>query len=98
MNELAVHPAWYNSIFANCTSSIAQHVNKIWPGLLPTFDWQVVLTNHADELALSKGLLDTDLPLDQARKKFYITDISQKLGYVDNYSVLIRELGHAVGR
>jgi len=96
MNELAVHPAWYNSIFANCTSSIAQHVNKIWPGLLPTFDWQVVLTNHADELALSKGLLDTNLPLDQARNKFYITDISQKIGYVDNYSVLIRENGRSV--
>jgi len=39
MNDLSIHPAWYNSIFANCTSSIAKHVNKIWPGTLPTFDW-----------------------------------------------------------
>ena len=93
MNELAIHPAWYNSIFANCTSSIAKHVNKIWPGLLPLFDWQVVLTNHADELALDKGLIDTTLSIEQARQKFYITDISQKIGYADNYSELIRQNG-----
>ncbi len=91
MNELSVHPDWYNSIFANCTSSIASHVNKIWPGILPWFDWQVLFTNYADSLALEKGLLDTDLPLDQARQKFYISDISKKIGYVDNYSVLIRQ-------
>ena len=92
MNDLAVHPSWYNGIFANCTSSIAKHVDKIWPGLLPKFDWQVLLTSYADELALSKGLLDTTLTLDQARKKFYVTDIALKVGYVDNFSRLIRGL------
>ncbi len=90
MNELSVHPDWYNSIFANCTSSIAGHVNKIWPGLLPRFDWQVLFTSYADKLALDSGLLDTTLPLDQARTKFNVTEISQKVGYVDNYSKLIR--------
>lgn len=91
MNDLVVHPTWYNAIFANCTSSIADHVNKIWPGLLPRFDWQALFTNYADELALQKGLLDTTLPLDQARKKFYVTDIAQKIGYVSNFSILVRQ-------
>lgn len=90
MNELAVRPAWYNSVFANCTSSIAKHVNKIWPGILPKLNWRVVLTNHADELALEKGLIDTTLSLDEARKAYYISDISQKVGRVDDYSKLIR--------
>ena len=91
MNDLSIHPAWYNSIFDNCTSSIAKHVNKIWPGILPTFDWQVILTSYADKLALDSGLLDTNLDIDQARKKFYVTDKSEKAGYVENYSVLIRQ-------
>lgn len=91
MNDLLANPDWYNSIFANCTSSIANHVNKIWPGLLPKFDWQVLLTSYADQLALDRGLLDTDLSLAEARKKFYVTDIAQKVGYVDNYSLLIRQ-------
>ena len=91
MNDLVAHPDWYNSIFANCTSSIANHINKIWPGVLPAFDWQELLTSYADELALQKGLVDTTLPLDQARRTFYVTDRAQKAGYVENFSTLIRQ-------
>lgn len=91
MNDIAVHPTWYNSVYANCTSSIAGHVNKIWPGILPLLDWQVLFTNYADQLALEKGLLDTSLPLDQARNKYYVSKISRKIGYVTNYSQLIRK-------
>lgn len=91
MNQIAVRPVWYNSFYANCTSSIAHHVNKIWPDILPFFNWQVVLTSYADKLALDRGLIDTDLPLEQARKKYYISDISKRVGLVENYSELIRE-------
>jgi len=91
MNDLSVHPAWYNDVYANCTSSIANHINKIWPGLLPKFDWEVLFTSYADQLALSRGLLDTNLSLSQARKKFYVTDRAQKIGYRDNFSTLIRQ-------
>lgn len=91
MNDIAVHPIWYNTFYANCTSSIAHHVNKIWPGLLPALDWQVVFTSYADKLALDRRLLDTTLPLDAARKKYFISDVSKKIGRVDNYSTLIRQ-------
>ncbi len=92
MNDITVHPTWYNSFYANCTSSIAHHVNKIFPGILPTIDWQVILTSYADKLALDKGLLDTDLPIEQARKQFYVTDVSRKIGRVDDYSEQIRNM------
>ena len=95
MNDLVTHPRWYNGFYANCTSSIADSVNKIWPGLLPAFDWQVLLTNYADQLALDKGLIDTTLPLDQARKKFDVTATAQKVGYVADFSKLIRLQGEA---
>ncbi len=91
MNDLGVHPVWYTAYNANCTSSIADHVNKIWPGLLPTFDWQAILTGFADKLALDRGLLDTTLPLDEARKKFYVTDKAQQIGYVPEFSELLRK-------
>lgn len=92
MNDIAIHPTWYNTFYANCTSSIAHHVNKIWPGLLPKFDWQVVFTNYADKMALDRGLIDTDLTIEKAREKYYVSDISEKVGRVDNYSKLIRGL------
>ena len=91
MNSLAVHPEWYNTITANCTSQIAWHIDKLFPGRLPRIAWQTQLSGYADELALKQGLLDTNLPLDQARKKYYITTKSQQIGYVANYSDLIRQ-------
>ena len=91
MNDLAsAKPAWYNTLFANCTSSIAKHVNKLSPDRLSTFSWQLWLTASADELALKQGLLDTDLPIEQARAKFFINDKSERAGDVANYSAEIR--------
>lgn len=92
MNELTVRPQWYNSLFANCTSAIVKHVNALTPGRISPFSWQLWLTGSADELALKKGLLDTDLTIEEARQKFYVTDISQEIGDVENYSQLIRRI------
>lgn len=92
MNDLLVHPEWYNTMFSNCTSAIAKHVNEITPGRISTFSWQLWLTASADELALKHVLLDTDLPIDQAREKFFVTDISERIGDNPDYSKKIRGL------
>jgi hypothetical protein len=92
MNELtSTKPAWYNSLFANCTSSIIQHVNNITPGRISHFSWQSWLTASADELALQHGLLDTNLSIEEARKKFSINEASLRIGDVPNYSAAIRD-------
>ncbi len=92
MNELSVNPKWYNTLFANCTSVIAKHINKLTPGRISQFSWQLWLTASADELALKHGLLDTDLSIEKAREKFFATDISQRIGDVPDYSKQIRKL------
>lgn len=90
MNELAQKPAWYNTFTANCTSAIADHINKIWPGRLPKFLWQAWITGYAEKMVFENGLIDTDLNLQEARKKYYITDISNEIGDTDGYSQKIR--------
>jgi hypothetical protein len=90
MNDLTAHPRWYNTLTANCTSLLAGHVNHVTPHRLPFWSWQLLFTGHADDLALRSGLLDTDLPIDAARKKFDITAVSREIGDVENYSDLIR--------
>jgi len=92
MNELLVKPDWYNTLFANCTSSIAGHVNNLTPGRISKFSWELWLTASADELALEHGLLDTELSIIDARKKFLITPKSQEIGDVPTYSKDIRNL------
>jgi hypothetical protein len=92
MNELSsTNPRWYNTLFANCTSSIAEHINKLTPGRISMFSWQLWLTASADELALNHGLLDTNLSIKQAREKYNINEISERVGDVPNYSIEIRK-------
>lgn len=92
MNELvSVKPAWYNTFFANCTSSLVQHINKITPGRISIFSWQLWFTASADELALKHGLLDTDLSVEEAREKFSINEASERVGDVPSYSAEIRK-------
>jgi len=92
MNELTTtKPAWYNTVFANCTSLIAGHINKLDSGRISIFSWQLLFTASADELALKQGLLDTDLSIQEARKKFYINEISERVWDVPEYSNAIRE-------
>jgi hypothetical protein len=91
MNELvSTHPRWYHSLFANCTSSIAKHINKITSRRIPLWSWQLWLTASADALALKHGFLDTTMPLRQAREKFRINIMSEFAGDVPGYSTVIR--------
>lgn len=91
MNDLEKHPTWYNTLTRNCTSSIADHVKKISPERLPLVIWQGFVSGYADKLAIEQGLIDTDLSLEQAREKYYISEKSRKIDAVENYSQLIRE-------
>jgi hypothetical protein len=90
MNSLIERPEWYNTLTANCTSLIAEHINQVTPGRIPDRPWQGYVTGYADAFAIEQGLLDTDLPLEQARAKHRITDISQEIGDVPDYSSRIR--------
>lgn len=92
MNRLTTtDPVWYNTLFANCTSRIASHVNRLTPGRISAFSWQLWLTSSADELALKRGLLDTSLPIEKAREKYNINATSERIGDVPNYSTEIRK-------
>ena len=91
MNNLIVHPYWYNTLWANCTSNIVYHVNHVSQNRLPQVPWQAWLTGYADELAYKMGLLDVNSTLEEARKKYYVTKRSQEFGYVANYSQFIRQ-------
>lgn len=92
MNELvSTTPAWYNTLFANCTSSIAKHVNNITPGRISIFNWRLWLTASADELALKSGLLDTNVSIEKAREKYSVNEASERVGDLPEYSLEIRK-------
>ena len=91
MNSLSIKPQWYNTIWDNCTSRIAYHINRVTPHRIPDITLATFVTGFADRFALEQGLLDTDLPLEQAREKYFISDRAIEVGNVEDFSKRIRE-------
>ena len=90
-NNLKDHPEFYNTITNTCTTNIVRHVDKITPNRVPLFNLRVLMPANSDKLAYELGLLDTDLPFDQARIKYYINDRAIKYADSPDFSVKIRE-------
>jgi len=58
IQELSVHPEWYNTFSDNCTTGIlarAQAPDRT------RFDWRIVLSGYVPEYAYGRGLLDTSV-------------------------------------
>jgi hypothetical protein len=89
-NELAEHPQWYNTLTNTCTTSIVDHVNRIAPDRVP-FSLRVMFPGYSDKLAYDLGLIDTNLPFEQARERFHVNAQALRWGASPDFSVRIRE-------
>lgn len=75
-NALLEHPEFYNTITNNCTSNLVDHVNAIAPHAVPQ-GFRTVLPGYSDEVAYALGLIDTRLPLADARKRYRVNERAQ---------------------
>jgi hypothetical protein len=66
-------PEFYNTLTNNCATNLRTHVNRVATKPLP-LGWAILFPGYSDELALERGLLATDLPLDQAREKYRVDE------------------------
>jgi hypothetical protein len=87
--KLQAQPEFYNTIWRNCTSTLYDHVNKIWPGRLPG-GWKLILTGYSDELVYDNELIDTNLSLEDARKYFRVNERAKKCFSISKFSTYIR--------
>jgi len=70
-------PVFYNTLFRNCMTILRDHVNRLEGVSLP-HGWGVLLPGYSDQLALENGLLDTDLPLEEARERFRVDEVAKE--------------------
>lgn len=89
-DSLRARPRFYGTIRDNCTTNILDHVNRIAPEPIP-YGVRILLPGYSDALALERGLLDTDLPIEQARERFRINDAAMRFAGRDDFSIRIRE-------
>lgn len=90
-NALADAPEFYNTLFSTCTTNIVRHVNTIAPRRVP-LSYKVLLPGYSDELAFDLGLIDTDLPLEEARQRFHINERALRFADDPAFSRRIRGL------
>jgi hypothetical protein len=93
---LNTRPEFYHTLTRNCATLLREHVNRILPEPLP-FGWAMLFPGYSDALALDRGLLDTELPIEAARDRFRVDErarraLAEGLGGTD-FSRRIRETG-----
>ena|GEM_PF-637651 len=88
-NALRDRPEYYNTVTNNCTNNVLRHVNRIGSERIRG-GWRVVLPGYSDALAMQHHLLDTDLPLEEARTRFRVNDSVERCSLQDAFSVCIR--------
>ena len=76
-NRLATEPAFYNTISANCTTTITDAVELLRPGTVP-LSWRTWLPGYSDDLAFDLGLIDTDLPRATFREAHRINALAER--------------------
>jgi len=89
INNLYQSPLFFHTILENCTTTIARHLRE--NGItLPRWHYTYILPTTLDYLFYKRGLIDTSLSLEDARKYFYITTRAQEIGDVSDFSQQIR--------
>ncbi|MDQ5893433.1 MAG: hypothetical protein QG640_445 [Patescibacteria group bacterium] len=89
-HDLNEQPEFYNTLTSTCTTNIVRHVNKITPERV-AFNFDILFPVNSDRLALESGLIETELTLEEARKKFLINEKAEKYANDPRFSVKIRQ-------
>lgn len=89
-NDLHAEPEFYNTLTNNCTTNILDHVNSIASKKIP-YGREVLLPGYADELAGELGLLDSDLSIQEARRRFRINNRARGAFHDPAFSHAIRK-------
>lgn len=87
-NQLAERPKFYNTITANCTSTVFLLVRSFQPNL--PLDRRIILSGRLPEYIDEMGGLQGDMPMDQRRAEGAITARAQTIGTGQDFSAFIR--------
>lgn len=87
-NELAERPAFYNTVTANCTTTIVDRLQSFWPPV--PFGLDILMNGYSDRLAYGSGALDTSVPFEELRGRSRINDRMPGNAAAPDFSRVIR--------
>ncbi|HVJ40395.1 MAG TPA: DUF4105 domain-containing protein [Dongiaceae bacterium] len=90
VNELHERPAFYNALTSNCTTNIRIHTAAA-SGVLPAWNWRLLLNGKGDEYAYEQGRLIRDgLSFEELKRRAHINDAARGADQAPDFSALIR--------
>ncbi len=90
-DKLQREPEFYNTLTSTCTTNIVSHVNKLVPDRI-SLDYRILLPGYSDQYAYELGLIDTNLPFEEARKHFNINALAERYADSPDFSKMIRTM------
>lgn len=87
-NELAAAPQFYNTVTANCASTVYHLVRVIKPDM--PLDYRLLFSGQLPEYIDELGGLPGDMPMEQRRKQAAISAVAQTWQPGQDFSALIR--------
>jgi len=89
VNKIAEEPAFYNTLFQNCLSSLAADFKRV---ITPrsSFDFRRLANGYSDEMLFENGWIDSKLSFEDTKKLHYINQYVQDDPHGDDYSIKIR--------
>jgi len=89
VNKIAEQPAFYNTLFQNCLSSLAAEFTKV---ITPrsSFDFRRLANGYSDELLFENGWIDSKLSFEDTKQLHYINQYVQADSHANGYSKKIR--------
>lgn len=87
--EIRLRPAFYNTVTRSCNSELRDAANLIADERIP-YGIGVLLPGYSDELAHERGLIATELELEQARQRYRINERARAAADGDEFSRAIR--------
>jgi hypothetical protein len=89
VNRLVDHPQWYNALTQNCTTTIRGRAKNVGAG--GRLDWRLLANGHVDQLLYERSQIDTDISLDDLRRRSNITARAIAAGDSPDFSARIRQ-------
>jgi hypothetical protein len=83
-------PDWYDTLELNCTTSLVQLGQRALPSFASPPGLNFLLNGGAPRIVYDRGRIDTDLPFEEARRAFAVTEIARQGDLGTDFSRRIR--------
>ena len=89
-NGLARKPVAYNTVWRSCSTTLLRLANRVREQRLRG-GWRILLPGYTDSLALDLGLVASELEVEEARERYWVSERSRRFAEDPQYSTRLRE-------